>query len=62
MKQVGHHHENKTGGGSGIETQSDTDIDDTTLLPPDEEVENEHITIREDMNKKYEQETDAEDT
>ncbi|MFT5425615.1 MAG: acyl-[acyl-carrier-protein]-phospholipid O-acyltransferase [Gammaproteobacteria bacterium] len=58
VKQVGHHHENKTRGSSGVDTPSDTDNDDTTLLPTDELVEDEHITIRDDMNKKSEQETD----
>ena len=61
VKQVGHHQENKTGSSSGIETPSDTGNDDTTLLPPDELVEDKHITIREDMNKKPEQETDSEE-
>lgn len=60
VKQVGHHHVNVASDSTEIETQPDTDDADTTLLPPDELMEDDHVTIRPDLSKKPEQETDSE--
>ena len=57
VRQVGHHNENAASDTTDIGAQSDTDDADTTLLPPDELLEDNHVTIRKDS----EQETDSEE-